>query len=189
MRCSVRQRSVPALSSESSCLDARMDDGDAGDSDVLAVRFRGAAGVHPGNVADRFGSVCQRSAIRGRHRRRRRRLRHCLRQSCHHVEGSLGIAPQTAIDVFSGDGVQSTASSAIHAVRCPEVQRCTLRTNLHPFGLLRVRYYGPDDSANRGQGQASVPDSGQIGNGGKSGTGDGDGTGTGVFAATPRPCR
>ena len=44
MRCSVRQRSVPALSSESSCLDARMDDGDAGDSDVLAV-YRGASVV------------------------------------------------------------------------------------------------------------------------------------------------
>ena len=54
MRCSVRQRSVPALSSESSCLDARMDDGDAGDSDVLAVCFRGAVReITLEDVADR----------------------------------------------------------------------------------------------------------------------------------------
>ena len=35
-----------------------------------------------------------------------RRLGHCLRRSCRHwhVEGSLGIASQKAIEFFSGDG-------------------------------------------------------------------------------------
>ena len=46
--------SSPALSSESSCLEARLDDGDAGDSDVLPVCFRGAAGeITLEDVADR----------------------------------------------------------------------------------------------------------------------------------------
>jgi hypothetical protein len=44
----------PLLSSESSCLDARLDDGDAGDSDVLDVCLRGAAGeITLEDVADR----------------------------------------------------------------------------------------------------------------------------------------
>jgi hypothetical protein len=34
----------PLLSSESSCLDARLDDGDAGDWDFLNACLRGAAG-------------------------------------------------------------------------------------------------------------------------------------------------
>jgi hypothetical protein len=34
----------PLLSSESSCLDARLDDGDAGDLDFLNACLRGAAG-------------------------------------------------------------------------------------------------------------------------------------------------
>ena len=36
--------SSPLLSSESSCLDARLDDGDAGDLDFLSACWRGAAG-------------------------------------------------------------------------------------------------------------------------------------------------
>ena len=48
--------SSPALSSELSCLAARLDDGDAGDSDVLDVCFRGAAGdTALEDVADRRG--------------------------------------------------------------------------------------------------------------------------------------
>jgi hypothetical protein len=46
--------SSPLLSSESPCLDARLDDGDAGDLDFLGVCLRGAAGeiaLEP--VADR----------------------------------------------------------------------------------------------------------------------------------------
>ena len=62
----------------------------------------------PWRMSPTVASVCQRSAIRSRrHRGRRRRLRRC-----HHVAGegseseSLGIALQTAIGVscsFSGD--------------------------------------------------------------------------------------
>ena len=43
-------------------------------------------------------SVCQRSALRSRHRRRWRH-RHSLRRSCHHV----CVLAQTPIDVLAGD--------------------------------------------------------------------------------------
>ena len=46
--------SSPLLSSESPCLDARLDDGDAGDLDFLDVCLRGAAGeIALEYVADR----------------------------------------------------------------------------------------------------------------------------------------
>jgi hypothetical protein len=46
--------SSPLLSSESPCLDARLDDGDAGDLDFLGVCLRGAAGeIALEHVSDR----------------------------------------------------------------------------------------------------------------------------------------
>ena len=55
--------------------------------------------ISPWKMSPTVASVCQRSALRSRHRRRWRH-RHCLRWSCHHV----CILAQTPIDVFSGDG-------------------------------------------------------------------------------------
>ena len=43
----------PALSSESSCFDARLDNGDAGDLDALGVRLPGVGDIALEDVADR----------------------------------------------------------------------------------------------------------------------------------------